>query len=156
MWKCNENLCLVCGCQKVNKICDLSKGARKKCNQTRSRRVTLLETSLSRGSSPALTAPCCTTTVVTSPNSWQQEFGQQISPKRRLSWLQSSNGWEKSLCSSLDASVCTSAVRSAVLLHRGDYPHLRLVFLTSVLHQINSGWQASALYPVNTKITATV
>lgn len=156
MWICNENLCLVCrSCQKVNKICELRKGARKKCNQTWSRRVTLPETSLLGGPSPAPTAPCCKTAVVTSLSSWQQESGQQVSPKRRLSRPQSTNGWEKSLFSSLDASACISAVRSDVLLPRGDYAHLPLVFVTLILHQINSGQWASALCTVNTKITAT-
>lgn len=105
MRKCNENICLVCrSCQKVNKICELRKAARNKCNQTWSRRVTLPKTFLLSGPSPALTAKPL---LVTSPRSLQQEFGQQISPKRRLSWPQSTHGWEKSLFSSLDAKrVC--------------------------------------------------
>lgn len=72
MWICNENICLVCRSEKVNKICELRKETRKKCNQTWSRRVTLPETSMLGGPSPALTALYCKTTVVTSPSSRQR------------------------------------------------------------------------------------
>lgn len=47
LWKCNENICLVCrSWQKVDKICELRKGAREKWSQTRSWRITLPETSV--------------------------------------------------------------------------------------------------------------
>lgn len=96
----------------MNRICELRKGARRKCNQTGFWRVPLPETSALGGLSPAPTLRC-KPTLAPSPSSGQQPSGEAVGPERRYSRAQSVSGWGNSVRS----QPWVSAVRSDVLLH---------------------------------------
>lgn len=97
---------------KVNRICELRKGARRKCNQTAFRRVPLPETSALGGLSPGPTLRC-KPALAASPSPGQQQSGGAVGPKRRYSRAQSVSGCGNAVRS----QPWVSAVRSDVLLH---------------------------------------